>query len=63
MLAQVIYIPKFIVADSEDEFIPICIAARAAFVANKPKHLPAGRRADIGSMHDARPVPRFLELT
>ena len=43
-LAQVTYIPKFIMADSEDEFMPIFIAASAAFVANNPKHLPAGRR-------------------
>ena len=78
MLAQVTYIPKFIVADSEDEFMPICIAASAAFVANNPKHLPPGRRpaaisnifdtagrrrAGIGSTHDARPMPQFLELT
>ena len=52
------------------------------FLANNPKHLPAGRlagvgrpaisnmfdtagrrRAGIGSTHDARPMPRFLELT
>ena len=82
MLAQVTYIPKFIMTDSEDEFMPIVVAASAAFVANNPKHLPAGRRvgvgrpaisnifdtagrrhAGIGSMHDARPMPRFLELT
>ena len=44
MLAQVTYIPKFIMADSEDEFMPIVIAASAVFVANNPKHLPAGRR-------------------
>ena len=44
MLAQVTDIPKFIMADSEDEFMPIFIAASAAFVANNPKHLPAGRR-------------------
>ena len=41
MLAQVTYIPKFIMADSEDEFMPIFIAASAAFVANNPKNLPA----------------------
>ena len=44
MLAQVTYIPKFIMADSEDEFMPIIIAASAAFVANNSKRLPAGRR-------------------
>ena len=45
MLAQVTYIPKFIMADSEDEFMPIFIAASAAFVASNSKHLPAGRRS------------------
>ena len=82
MLAQVTYIPKFIMADSGDKFMLIYVAASAAFVANNPKHLPAGRwagvgqpaisnifdtagrrRAGIGSTHDARPMPRFLELT
>ena len=43
MFAQVTYIQKFTTADSEDEFLPICIAASAAFVANHSKHLPAGR--------------------
>ena len=32
MLAQVTYIQKFIMADSEDEFMPIVVAASAAFV-------------------------------
>ena len=41
MLAQVTYIPNFIMADSEDEFMTICIAASAAFVANNPSS--AGR--------------------
>ena len=76
MLAQVTYITKFIMADSEDEFVLICVAARAACVANNPKHLPAGRRASadifdtagrrragITPTHDARPMTRFLELT
>ena len=44
MLAQVTYILNFILTDSEDEFMPIFIAANAAFVAKKPKHLPAGSR-------------------
>ena len=44
MLAQVTYIPKFIMADLDDEFMPIFIAGSAAFVANNPKHLPLGRR-------------------
>ena len=81
MLAQVTYIPKFIMADSEDELMLIFVAASTAFVANNLKHLPAGppgvgrpaisnifdtagrRRAGIGSTHDARPMPGFLELT
>ena len=33
MLAQVTHIQKFIMADSDDEFIPIFVAASAAFVA------------------------------
>ena len=48
MLAQVNYITKFIMSDSEDEFMPIFVAASAAFVANNPKFLPAGRRAGVG---------------
>ena len=48
MLAQVTYIPKFIMVDTEDEFMLIFVAASAAFVANNPKHLPAGRRAGVG---------------
>ena len=63
MLAQVTYIQKFIMADSEDEFMPIFVAASAAFVANNPKHLPAGR-PPAGSIKyigrcpvDTRPMP------
>ena len=82
MLAQVTYIQNFIMADSEDEFMPTFVAASAAFVANNPKHLPARRRpgvvrpavsnifdtagrrrAGIDSRHEARPMPRFFELT
>ena len=33
MLAQVTYIQQFIMADSEYVFMPICVAANAAFVA------------------------------
>ena len=33
ILAQVTYIQKFIMADSEDEFMQICVAASAACVA------------------------------
>ena len=82
MLAQVTYTQKFPMANSDDELMPICIAACAAFVTNNPKHLPVGRRAGvgrpaipnifdsagrrgagIGSTHDARSMPRFVELT
>ena len=49
MLAQVTYIPKFIMADSEEEFMPLFVTASAAFVENNPTHLPAGRRADVGA--------------
>ena len=48
MLVQVTYIPNFIIADSEDEFVLIVVAASADFVANNPKHLLAGRRAGVG---------------
>ena len=37
MLAQVTYIQTFIMADSEDEFMPICFATSAAFVAMSQK--------------------------
>ena len=37
MLVQVTYIQKFIMADSEDEFMPIFVAASAAFVAMSQK--------------------------
>ena len=60
MLAQVAYIQKFIMAYSDDEFMPICFDTSAAFVANNPTHLPAGRRAGVGSTHDARPMPRLF---
>ena len=50
MLAQVTYIQQFIMADSEDEFMPIFVAASAAIVANKPKHLPAGHRVGVGRL-------------
>ena len=48
VLAQVTYIQKFIMADSEDEFIPIFVAASAAFMANNPQHLLTGRRTGVG---------------
>ena len=48
MPAHLTYIQQFIMADSENEFMPIFVAASAAFVANKQKHLPTGRRAGVG---------------
>ena len=77
-LAQVTYIQKFIMADSEDEFMPTFFAANAAFVAMSQNICRPGvgrpaisnifdtagrRRVGIGSTHDARSTPRFLELT
>ena len=45
MLDQVTYIQKFIMADSEDEFMPIFVTASAAFVAVSQRICrPAGRR-------------------
>ena len=43
MLPQVTCIQTFIIGDSENELMLIFVAASAAFVANNPKHLPAGR--------------------
>ena len=43
MLAQVTYIHKFIMADSEDEFMLICVAASAAFGAMSQRFLGPGR--------------------
>ena len=37
MLAQVTYIQKFNMVDSEDEFMPICVAESAAFVAKSQR--------------------------
>ena len=67
MLAQVTYIQNFIMADSEDEFMQIVVTASAAFVAMSQRicrfDTAGRRRAGMGSTHDARPMPRFLELT
>jgi len=49
MLAQVTYIPKFIMTDSEDQFMLIFVYASAAFVANNPKHLEALQGLPVGS--------------
>ena len=49
MLAQVTYIQKFIMADSEVEFMPIFVAASAAFLAMSQRICrPAGRRVGVG---------------
>ena len=80
MLAQVTYIQKFIIADSEDEFMPIyllqvplwwqCLRGSAGPASDRRRPAisnifdTAGRRrAGIGTTHDTRPMPRFLELT
>ena len=58
MLAQVTYIQKFIMADSEDEFMPIVVAASAAFVAMPQRICRPGvvrasaRRTTPGRCHD-----------
>ena len=49
MLAQVTYIQKFNMADSEDEFMPIVVVSA---LKNNPKHMSAGRRAGVGRCHD-----------
>ena len=69
MLAQVTDIQKFIMADSEDEFVPIFVAASAVFVAISQRicrptscghRLDARRPADTTSfgthITDARPM-------
>jgi len=58
MLVRVNYIQKFIVADSEDELMPNCVVASAAFVANNPKHLPLGvGRASAGRQYQTYLIP------
>jgi len=58
MLAQVTYITKFIVADSGYEFMPICVAASAAFVA-KPQNIcrPGVWRASAGRQYQTYLIP------
>ena len=50
MLAQVTYTQKFIMVDSEDEFMPICIAESAAFVAMSQRNFRPGRRRPAGNI-------------
>ena len=58
MLAQVTYIHKFIMADSEDEFMVIFVVASAAFVAMSQRICRPGvvrasaRRTTPGRCHD-----------
>ena len=65
MLAQVTYIPKFIMAESEDEFMPIVITGtqKICRAVSNIFDVAGRRRAGIGSTHDAQPMPRFLEFT
>ena len=56
MLAQVTYIQKFIMADSEDEFMPILVAA--AFVAMSQKICrPGVGRASAGRQYQTYLIP------
>ena len=49
MLAQVTYVQKFIMADSEDEIMPIVVAAcKCRFCGNVSGELPAGRLVGVG---------------
>ena len=52
MLAQVAYIQRFIMAGSEDEFMPIFVAASAAFVAKSQRicRQASGRRRPAGNI-------------
>ena len=56
MLAQVNYFQTFIMADSKDEFMPIFVAASAAFVAKTKTsagQASGGRRLDARRAADA----------
>ena len=58
MLAQVTYIQKFIMADSEDEFMPIFVAASAAFVAMSQRVCrPGVGRASPGLQYQTYLIP------
>ena len=56
MLAQVTYIQKFIMADSEDEFMPIFVAASVAFVAMSQRIC----RPDVGCASAGRQYQTYL---
>ena len=52
------YIVKFIMADSEDEFMPICVAASAAFVAMcQTIYRPGVGRASGGRQYQTYLIP------
>ena len=58
MLAQVTYIQKFIMADSEDEFMPMFVAASAAFVAMSQNICrPGVGRASAGWQYQTYLIP------
>ena len=58
MLAQMTYIQKFTMADSEDEFMPICFAASAAFVAVSQRICrPGVGRASAGRQYQTYLIP------
>ena len=58
MLAQVTYIQTFIMADSEDEFMPIFVAASAAFVAMSQRICrPGVGRASAGRQYQTYLIP------
>ena len=58
MLAQVTYIQRFIMADSEDKFMPIFVAASAAFVAKSQRFCrPGDGRASAGRQYQTYLIP------
>ena len=58
MLAQVTYIQKFIMADSEDEFMLISVAASAAFVAMSQRiYRPGVGLASAGRQYHTYLIP------
>ena len=61
MLDQVTYIQKFIMADSEDEFMPICVTASAAFVAMSQRICrPGVGRASAGRQYQTYLIPLII---
>ena len=62
MLAQVTYIQKFIMADSEDEFMPIVFAANTAFVAMSHSYSSGAFQALLVQTISGRAFRTILEL-